>query len=211
MSQFQNRRTLLLKGSKTLPEPSLEKIAEDLRAGRLKEENFRILFENFYPKLFKFFANHGVFPTEDVRDLIQNTFLKVYKNIEQCRDCQKFSSWIFRIARNEMIDWFRKKKGKQTKSLDAVSDSDKPENLEEIKSESDLLQEAINQEQLDKLSSAIQKLPKRMQQCIQMFYREDYSYKEIATALRISEETVKSQLYQGRKRLKELLGDEIDF
>ncbi|MFQ5730256.1 MAG: RNA polymerase sigma factor [Waddliaceae bacterium] len=199
------------KTKETLPEPALEKIAEDLRDGRLKEENFKLLFEVFHPNLFKLFANHGVFPTEDIRDLIQNTFFKVYKNIGQCRDCRKFDSWIFSIARNEMIDWFRKKKGKQTKSLDAATDSDKPENLEEIKPESDLLQKAINQEQLDKLSSAIQKLPKRMQQCFQMFYRENYSYKEIAIALRISEETVKSQLYQGRKRLKELLGDEIDF
>ena len=111
------------------------------------------------------------------------------------------------------MDWFRQRKKRKTEKLDNETDSAGSEQFQGMESESDLLRDAINQEQYQMAMEAIDKLPKRMRECVLM-KADGYSYEDIATALRVSAQTVKSQLYQGRKRLKELLGDlfdEIDF
>ena len=184
----------------------LQLIIEELQRGENKERNFRLLYGNFYSKLFKFFASHGLSSTEDIRDLIQNTFFKVYKNIDQLKNGRKFASWLFTIARNNLKDWLRERK--------EVCSENKNENKNLAETlESDVLEPIIRQENYQLVMKAIQVLPKRMRECILM-RAEGYSYEEIALALRISVETVKSQLYQSRKKLKTLLGDqyyEIDF
>lgn len=86
------------------PQP-IEQIIQRLRDGTGSEESFRTLFDRFYWPLFRFFEHRG-FSTEECQDLIQETFLRVYRGIEAFRGEARWEHWLFRIAanRNEAPD-----------------------------------------------------------------------------------------------------------
>src|SRR6185436_11238657 len=74
-------------------------IFEELQAGSRPEENFHRLFDLYYGRVFRFFAKRGI-PSEDCRDLAQDTFIGIYRGIGSFRGEAELDAWIFRIAAN---------------------------------------------------------------------------------------------------------------
>ena len=134
---------------------------------------------------------------DDSHDVLQNTFLKIYRNIAKFKGESQLYSWMYRIATNEAITFLNKK----AKRLQ-ISSQDLQEHL--ISNlESDVYFEG-DEIQL-KLQQAIASLPPKQQQVFNMKYFEELKYREIAEILETSEGALKSSYHIAVKKLEEYL------
>lgn len=131
---------------------------------------------------------------EDAHDVLQNTFLKVYKNIAQFKGESQLFSWMYRIATNEAITFLNKKARRQQIS------SEELQNKLIAGLESDVYFEG-DEIQL-KLQKAIASLPAKQQQVFNMKYFEDLKYREIAEILQTSEGALKASYHIAVKKIE---------
>ena len=137
-------------------------------------------------------------------DLIQETFIKVQKNLNQLREESKLSSWIFRIAINLCNDHFRKRS--QSLKGEGIL-SEKNEILAEP-----LFQKELEQHQMGEcVQDKVRLLPESYQTVLVLFDLMEFSHQEIADILEISVENVKVRLHRARKKLKTILEEECKF
>jgi len=161
------------------------------------------IYDQYYERVRKFIF--ALVKDEWVADdLIQETFIKVQKNLNQVRDESKLSSWIFRIAYNLCQDHFREisQSSKRDKAL-----NEKKEILAEP-----LFQKTIEQHQMGEcVQDKIRLLPESYQTVMVLFDMMEFSHQEIAEILDISIENVKVRLHRARKKLKTILEEECSF
>ncbi|HVR09304.1 MAG TPA: sigma-70 family RNA polymerase sigma factor [Thermoanaerobaculia bacterium] len=190
--------------------PPLPEIIAALQAGVAEEENYRYLFDLCYSPLKGFFLRNGC-PAEDCLDLIQETFLGIYRGIATFRGEAKFETWLFQIAANAERKARRrgatvKRRGTEV-SLDAKPDAGLPEIGETLASSAPGPDEdALNHERSERLHQAVAGLPTQMRRCLILRIDRGLTYSEIGTVLRLSPGTVKSHLFEARHRLQEDLG-----
>jgi len=145
---------------------------------------------------------------EDASDVLQDTFIQVFKKIKDFKEKSRFSTWLYRIAYNECL--MRKRK----KQIPTVS-IDEPLVLasgEELKQEivdwsSNPLATIENKELKNKLEEAISKLPEEYRDVVVLKDIEGLSHKEIADMLKISIPNVKTRLHRARMFLRKELSD----
>lgn len=169
------------------------------------EEELKALFDRYYPSVFHFFQNRGV-PREDARDLTQETFLRVYRGIGRFRRDASFQTWLFQIATNLWCNDVRrrtagKREGREV-SLDALAEKGR----EATEEPAHPLDHMEAEERRSTLREALSELPPQMRRCVLLRLDRDLKYREIASLMQISVDTVKSQLSQARGRLQARLG-----
>ncbi|WP_417886810.1 RNA polymerase sigma factor [Zunongwangia sp.] len=177
------------------------KKTENLLLKRLKQEDtaqeaFRELIALYKERLYWHIRNM-VKIHEDTDDVLQNTFIKVYRNIDQFKGDSKLYSWMYRIATNESIT-FLNKKAKHLQLNSAELQDSIINNLE-----GDPYFEG-KEIQL-KLQKAIASLPAKQQQVFNMKYFQDLKYREIATILGTSEGALKASYHIAAKKIEEFL------
>ncbi len=158
---------------------------------KLGDETALELLYNNYNKAMYSICLRMVATKDDAEDLLQESFIIAFKNINQLKDDRQFAGWLKRITVNECIRFCKKRL--QTNSWDDVSFE------ERIEDETHWWQDVS----LSTLHTAIRNLPEGCRQVFNLFVIEDYSHKEIANSLNISESTSKSQYHRARKLLKE--------
>ena len=195
----------------------IDAIIEQLRDRTGREESFRLLFDRFYWPLFRFFEGRG-FSTEECQDLIQETFFRVYRGIEDFRGEARWEHWLFRIAANTAVKAWRHgaaaKRAGCTVPLEEDEVEGSPAAADESVSgtEAPPLRRLLDKERKEILSRAIAGLPAQMRRCVRLRVFQDLDYGEIAEILQISHSTVKVQLFKARKRLQSELEDSLtDF
>ncbi|MFN4123606.1 MAG: RNA polymerase sigma factor [Flavobacteriales bacterium] len=148
---------------------------------------------------------------DDAEDLTIEAFGKAFKNIAQYTPNYAFSTWLFRIATNNCIDFIRKKRA-VTMSLDkAFMNSDGSELTMDIRSDGPDPEENYIKKQKNKLMrELVQKLKPRYRTLIEMRYFQEMSYEEIAEQLDLPIGTVKAQLFRSREFLYNMLRNKQD-
>lgn len=144
--------------------------------------------------------------THEAEDISQDTFLKVFTNIEKYDEQYKFSTWIYRIATNLCIDRIRKKKADF--SLDNNwNEEDGMDWYSRLSNENMTPEEeVIINERDQKIQKAILELPPKYRVIMNLRYMEELSIQEISDVVNLSISTVKTRLHRGREHLrKELL------
>lgn len=191
------------------PSESVQSIVERLQAGSSREEDFRRLFDLFYPRVHHFFLRRG-FPPQDCLDLTQETFLGIYRGIGAFRREAQFETWLFKIATNVYRQRLRRGTAEKREGQEVpleVSEGpeggarDEPSTPEPTAGET-----LLRKERLAVLREAIGKLPEQMRKCLLLRLYQEMKYREIAALLRLSPQTVKVHLFQARRRLQEELG-----
>jgi RNA polymerase sigma-70 factor (ECF subfamily) len=147
----------------------------------------------------------------DAMDLVQDTFLKAWTNLDTFKDGTNFRAWIYRIAANGAIDKLRRRKTRRADELDErmsaeqLAEGDLP-SVGTFGRASPFTEQSRSQ--LGKrLAAALDVLPDAMRQCVILCDVHGYSYQEIADELGIPKGTVMSRLFYARKRLQEQLQD----
>ena len=143
---------------------------------------------------------------DDAEDLTQEAFAKAFNSIEKFDSKYAFSTWLFRIATNNTIDFIRKKRV-QTVSIDAPIEGDDGSNMSlDVKDEDRNPNEELLKKQRSRyLHMAIEKLPEKYRILVELRYFKEFSYEEIANELQIPLGTVKAQLFRARELLNQEL------
>lgn len=158
-------------------------------------ELYRRTYNNVY------FTVKALIKSEDtVLDIVQDSYVKGFKNLSQLQDPDKFRAWIKRIAHNSAVDYLRKTKPVMFSTMSNEDDAavefedDRVENLPEA---------MVDRQETTRLIKIIlDSLSEEQRLVISMFYYERLSVKEIAESLGVSENTVKSRLSYGRKKVE---------
>lgn len=142
---------------------------------------------------------------DDAEDLTIEAFAKAFNNLHKFQKDYTFSTWLFRIATNNSIDFLRKKRLKTT-SLDSsltMNDGD----TVRIDVRDDALnphEEAIRTQKIEIVRQFVELLPPKYQRLVKLRYFKEYSYDEIAKEIEAPLGTVKAQLHRARELLYEL-------
>lgn len=158
-------------------------------------DDFREVFLEFHPRLFRYFRSLG-FDSEDADDLCQTALLNVYRSRGNVRDATLFAPWVYSIARNAARDAWRKRSDARAEALgerELEADTPSPE------------RQAAERERLDRVREGLAALPARMRACFLLRVQEELPYEEIAGRLSLSAGTVKVQVWNARRRLREVL------
>lgn len=139
---------------------------------------------------------------EDANDLTVEAFGKAFENIEKYRPDFAFSTWLFKIATNNCIDFIRKKRLK-TFSIDQTIEGDEGSDVRfDFASEGlDPEEKLIKKQKTDLMRNIVDKLPIRYRQLVIMRYFDEKSYEEISVELDLPLGTVKAQLFRARDLL----------
>lgn len=176
---------------------------ELVKSAKRDPQAFGALFDEYYPKILNYAARRTG-QAELAQDIASETFLKAYRKLWQFKFRNvKFSAWLYRIANNEINDYFRR--GKTFMSLeDLVSGG------LQIRDRIDLLSELQEAEQQLKdqtnfliIRKKISQLPMKYQEVIALRFFEQKQVNEVVEILGKKEGTVKSLLSRGISKLKE--------
>jgi RNA polymerase sigma factor (sigma-70 family) len=138
---------------------------------------------------------------EDAMDLTVETFAKAFEKLDKYQPDFAFSTWLFRVATNNCIDFIRKKK-LVTFSIHGMMDDEGEEKQLQIKADVLNPEEAsIKRQQTEELKVLIDGLPVRYRNLITLRYFDELSYEEIAQQLDLPLGTVKAQLFRARDLL----------
>src|SRR6056297_891552 len=140
----------------------------------------------------------------DAEDLTIEAFGKAFKNIEQYTPNYAFSTWLFKIATNNCIDFIRKKKANVI-SIDQAEEENDMAPPPLLSSSLDPEEGMIKNQKVSLMRSVVNKLKPRYRNLIELRYFKEYSYEEIAKELDLPLGTVKAQLFRARELLFNIL------
>lgn len=162
------------------------------------DREFKRSIEELYPRLHRAMRAYLAGSSVDAEDLLQETFLKAYLNLDTFREDASMYTWLYSIARNLAIDEFRKRKYEKLMSstpieeleVSYIDNSDGLENLDH---------------QVLMMRKAIAQLPEILRSIVVMKTIDGLSYPEIAEITDLNEETIKNRMFRARKELAIML------
>ena len=143
---------------------------------------------------------------DDAEDLTIEAFAKAFKNLHKFNPEYAFSTWLFRIATNNCIDFIRKNKIK-TMSIDSAIKVDNGDEITIDFRDNDLnpAELAVRNQKIEIMRHVVSRLPDKYQRLVSLRYFDELSYEEIATELKAPLGTVKAQLHRARELLHDMM------
>lgn len=162
-------------------------------------QNFYFLAKRYESKLLRYIHRLTRVSSHDAEDILQEVLIKTFKNLNSIDKDFKFSSWIYRVCHNQVIDYYKKNKKHE---LD-ISIEEKE--LGHILQSSLHLEGQIKDEQtIEEIRNAINKLPNKYKEVLVLRYIEDLDYKEISDVLKKSVGTVSTLISRAKVQFKEI-------
>ena len=146
----------------------------------------------------------------DAEDLTIEAFGKAFKNIDQYAPNYAFSTWLFKIATNNCIDFFRKRKLKTYSMDQTIKYKDDEIQQEYADTDPTAEKEILSSEKSAMIRNAIENLPEKYRTAIMLRHHEEKSYEDIAQILDLPLGTVKAQLFRAREFLYQILKNSKD-
>lgn len=163
-----------------------------------EKQSFAELINRYEQKLRRYVARLGVRTKDDQDDVLQNTFLKVYRNLNSYDPDLPFSSWIYRITRNEAISWYRQQRVRPEGYVVADSDEVLALVAETADSPEVVFDKALAAADV---SRALVTLEEKYREVLILRYFEHKEYDEISDIMQIPLGSVGTLLYRGKKKL----------
>ncbi len=173
-------------------ETQLEEELRWIESAKTDPQNFKPLYEKYYKSIFSYLFQR-MNSKDSAFDLTSQVFLKALTNIEKYEfRGVPFSSWLYRIAHNEMMQTFRKQKEQRVVNAD----------INDLKFICEESQERFFEEYIPALKELIGTLKEKDLQLLEMRYFEKRPFKEIAEILSITEVNAKVKMYRVIEKLK---------
>ncbi|CAM3210160.1 RNA polymerase sigma factor [Empedobacter stercoris] len=160
------------------------------------EEAFKLIVKEYHQKVY-WQIRRMVLIHEDADDVSQNVFIKVYQNLDSFKNESKFSTWIFRIAYNETINFIHKNAKERNVSYDDYSMNVANNLSSDVYFTGDEIQQ--------KLQEAIASLPEKQRTVFLMKYYEELKYEQISEILGTSVGALKASYHHAVTKIKEFL------
>lgn len=169
-------------------------ILEEYRKNR--DQGFRLLFDKYHRRIY-FHIRRLVILHQDADDVLQNTFIKVWSNLDRFRSESSLYTWIYRIASNESMAVIKKKRNETGLNLDDLSDFFKSSD------EGDKWFDGDEAEK--KLRNAILQLPDKQKLVFNLKYYEDMKYEDMSKVLKTSVGALKASYHHAVKKIEDYL------
>ncbi len=170
-----------------------EKFIQELLNPKTQNQAFEILLNNFQKPLYNHIRNI-VLNHDDTDDVLQNTFVKVFQNLNKFKGESKLFSWVYRIATNEALTFLNQKAKKSGISSETLQNH----TINNLKA--DIYFDG-NEIQI-KLQKAIAQLPEKQQLVFKMKYFEELKYEEISEILGTSVGALKASYHHAVKKIE---------
>ena len=158
-----------------------------------KEMAFQLLVKTYQQRLY-WHIRKIVISHDDTDDLLQNVFIKIWKNIDNFREDSTLFTWLFRIATNESLSFLQQKKRRNIMSIDVVSDY----LVEAFESDSHFEGEDLQK----RLQLAVLQLPEKQRLVFNMKYYDEMKYEEMAEILKTSVGALKASYHHAVKKIE---------
>ena len=169
-------------------------LVKKLKDPTLKEKAFSELLDVYQERLYwhirKIVTTH-----ENADDVLQNTFIRIYKSILNFQEKSSLHTWMYRIAYNESIRFLEKNNKKSYDNIDEIASSHLEVLFEDEYFDGDEIQK--------KLQIIIDGFKEKQRQVFQMKYFDELSFRQISEILKVSESTLKSTYYTAVKIIEE--------
>ncbi len=161
---------------------------------------FGVLMERYDGKLLTYIRRISSVPNEEAEDILQDSFLKAYQNLNNFDNNLSFSSWMYRIVHNETVSHWRKDKSRPQGNIAHVDD----EFLERIVDTQDIVGD-VDKEILKKtLEDVMIDMDDKYREILILKYIEDKSYDEISDILKKPPGTIATHISRAKKQFREL-------
>jgi len=146
-------------------------------------------------------------------DLAQDAFIKVYNNLPNFRGDSKLSTWIYKIATNVSLDYFRTSSYKKSELTDLLDEDSNPQNSNNnvIDKVLSIEEELIKSEMSECVHDFVDRLPEDYRAVLVLHDLQDFKNKEIAEILGTSLENIKIRLHRARNKLRSTLASYCNF
>lgn len=169
-------------------------LTKRLKDPKQKDKAFSDLLDLYQERLY-WHIRKIVLTHDNANDVLQNTFIRVYKGIQNFKEKSTLHTWMYRIAYNESIRYLEKNKINNSVSLEQDNNSYIHSLEQDVYFNGDELQL--------KLHEIIAELSEKQKRVFQMKYFDDLSFREISEVLEVSENTLKSSYYSVVKIIEE--------
>lgn len=176
-----------------------ELIIEKIRSEETRTYGFNLLVREYQERVY-WHVRKMVIDHDDADDLVQEIFVKVWKNLGSFREDAKLYTWIYRIATNECLTFLKKKKRKFFVPINDVQG----ELMEKLDADEQLSGDEV---QL-KLQKALLKLPDKQRMVFNMKYFDDMKFKDIAEITKTSVGALKANYHHAVKKIEEFLNED---
>ncbi len=174
-------------------------LVENLKNSELREQAYRELITLYKERLY-WHIRKMVLDHDDTDDVLQNTFIKIFRNIDSFKGDSKLYTWMYRIATNEAITFINQKARKNMVSSEEIQQQALLQLESDVYFEGDEIQL--------KLQKAIAMLPQRQQLIFNMKYFDDLTYEDLSEILGTSVGGLKSSYHIAVKKIANQLKDE---
>ena len=175
----------------------LEKTDQELvKLALADKDSFLFLLQKYEAALLRYIIRISGVNREDAQDILQEVFIKIYQNLNDYNPKLKFSSWAYRITRNQTISELRKKKARPL-------DYYEPTDLNKFASEFNLINELDNQYLNKDIQIVLNKLKPKYKEVMILRFLEDKNYEEISDILKKPMGTVSALINRARDMFKE--------
>jgi RNA polymerase sigma-70 factor (ECF subfamily) len=184
-----------------------KKLVSLLKAGQ--EDAFRALIRRYQGKLFS--IAYGItLDREESLDIVQDVFLKVYRNIHGFREESKLSTWLYRVTVNTCLNWLRRWK-RRFKWHHQPLENEEGMEARALHTDDDYPEKPYERREAErKMWDELKTLPQEARAVFVLKEVEGLSYDEIAGMLNIKKGTVSSRLFHVRKKLREALKEYLE-
>ena len=181
-------------------EKQLDKSDEELATFSINShEAFALLINRYKDRLLSYIRRMSNLNDDDAKDVLQDIFLKVYLNLNDFDSSLKFSSWIYSIARNQIISNYRKIKIRPEGNINHVDDIF----LEKLASNTNIEEHFDKKILKDKIVKTLNNLKAKWREILILRFFEEKDYNEISEIIRKPSGTVASMLNKAKKEFKE--------
>ncbi len=170
------------------PEPCSEDLLV-VRCQAREESAYRELVRRWEPRLY-YYLRRLLEDDATVWDVLQNTWLAVFRHVARLEDARKFRSWVYRIAHDQAVNWWQKEKRyvyQPNEQIEPMVNGEDPA--------------SAPPDDVALIHRGLQKLSPLHREVLTLFYLEDFSSPQIAGIVGLPEGTIKSRLHNARKNL----------
>jgi len=164
---------------------------------------FSCLYQRYEPDLIRYIQRISGLDEEETHDILQESFIKIWRNLNEFDSDLKLSSWIYRIVHNEAVSYIRKKKSYGKNNTIEI------ELYRNILADEDDVY-PVKQESIIDTQKILDKIPFKYKEVLVLKFLENKSYSEISDILKIPEGTVAIRISRAKKAFREQIGHQMN-
>lgn len=192
------------------PETKTSQLSDEELIKRFQDGDlyaFDLIVHRYKDALFNFTYRY-LGSAQEAEDVVQETFLRIFRNRHAYRQIAKFSTWIYTIASNLAKTELRKRKRRRLVYTSELGFDDREFEIEDTRADTEREVYSVLTDKL--IQDAINKLPEKFKKVIVLVDVQELSYEEVSKIMQIPLGTIKSRVNRARLKLQEMLGDLVE-